>query len=44
MAGYAPTHATGTASIARLGPELAIRRAEANDLVGRNVAALVQTP
>jgi len=41
---YAPTHATGTASIARLGLERAIRHAEANDLVSRNVAALVETP
>src|SRR5215472_16473626 len=41
---YAATHATETASIARLGLERAIRHAEANDLVSRNVAALVQTP
>jgi integrase len=41
---YAATHATETASIARLGLERAIRHAEANDLVSRNVAALVETP
>src|SRR5262249_24960045 len=41
---YAATHATETASIARLGLERAIRHAEANGLVGRNVAALVHTP
>jgi hypothetical protein len=41
---YATNHATETASIARLGLERANRRAEANDLVSRNVAALVETP
>jgi len=41
---FAATHATETTSIARLGLERAIRHAEANDLVSRNVAALVETP
>jgi len=41
---YAATRSTETVSIARLGLERAIRHAEANDLVGRNVAALVDAP
>src|SRR5262249_2142148 len=41
---YAATHATETASSARLGLGRAIPHAEANDRVGRNVAARVQTP
>jgi site-specific recombinase XerD len=41
---FAATHSTETVSIARLGLERAIRHAEANDLIGRNVAALVDTP
>jgi integrase len=40
----AATYSTDTVSIARLGLERAIRHAEANDLAGRNVAALVDTP
>ena len=40
----ARTHSTETVSIARLGLERAIRHAEANDLVARNVAALVDAP
>jgi integrase len=40
----AATRSTETVSIARLGLERAIRHAEANDLVGRNVAALVDAP
>ena len=44
LARFATTHSTETASIARLGLERAIGHAEANDLVGRNVAALVTTP
>ena len=38
------THATETVGIARLGLERAIRHAEANGLVRRNVAALVDAP
>jgi integrase len=41
---FAATHSTETVSIARLGLERAIRHAEANDLVDRNVAALVDAP
>jgi integrase len=41
---FAKTHSTDTVSIARLGLERCIRHAEANDLVDRNVAALVHTP
>jgi len=41
---FARTHATDTVGIARLGLERAIRHAEANGLVRRNVAALVDTP
>jgi integrase len=41
---FAATHSTETVSIARLGLERAIRHAEANDLVDRNVAALVGAP
>jgi site-specific recombinase XerD len=41
---FAATHSTDTVSIARLGLERTIRHAEANDLVGRNVATLVDTP
>jgi integrase len=41
---FAATHLTETVSIARLGLGRAIRHAEANDLVGRNVAALVDPP
>jgi integrase len=41
---FAVTHSTDTVSIARLGLERAIRHAEANDLAGRNVAALVDAP
>jgi hypothetical protein len=41
LARLARTHSTETVSIARLGLERAIRHAEANDLVARNVAALV---
>jgi integrase len=44
LTAFAATHSTDTVSIARLGLERAIRHAEANDLVGRNVAALVDTP
>lgn len=41
---YAQAHATETVGIARLGLERAIRHAEANGLVRRNVAALVDAP
>jgi integrase len=41
---FAATHSTDTVSIARLGLERAIRHAEANDLISRNVAALVDAP
>ncbi len=41
---FAKAHSTETVSIARLGLERAIRHAEANDLVGRNVATLVDAP
>jgi hypothetical protein len=44
LARLARTHSTETVSIARLGLERAIRHAEANDLVARNVAALVDAP
>ena len=44
LARFAKTHSTETVSIARLGLERTIRHAEANDLVDRNVAALVDTP
>ena len=44
LARFARTHATDTVGIARLGLERAIRHAEANGLVRRNVAALVDTP
>ncbi len=44
LVSFAVTHSTDTVSIARLGLERAIRHAEANDLIGRNVAALVDAP
>ncbi|MBV9092669.1 MAG: site-specific integrase, partial [Streptosporangiaceae bacterium] len=44
LARFAGTHSTETVRIARLGLERAIRYAEANDLVARNVAALVDAP
>lgn len=40
---FARTHSTETVGIARLGLERALRHAEANDLVARNVAALVDS-
>jgi integrase len=44
LARFARTHSTETVRIARLGLERAIKYAEANDLVARNVAALVDAP
>jgi integrase len=41
---FADMHSTDTTSIARLGLERALRHAEANELVARNVASLVDTP
>jgi integrase len=41
---FAEGHSTDTISIARLGLERALRHAEANELVDRNVAALVDAP
>jgi integrase len=41
---FAERHSSETTSIARLGLERALRHAEANELVARNVAALVDTP
>jgi integrase len=41
---YAATHATDTVSIARLGLERAVRHAQANGHVRRNVVELVSTP
>lgn len=41
---FAATHSTDTVSVARLGLERALRHVEANELVARNVATLVDAP